>query len=87
MCTHLTRGVISSMHTEQLESLPADEGACDEAADDADTAAARIAIGDRGVMERYQALKRAIDTQRTQQATQAAALVTLQVRQQPPPPV
>lgn len=68
------------MRAEQLETLPADEVECEEAADEADTAAARIAVGDRGVIERYHALNKAIDAQRAQQAEKAAALEKLQAR-------
>lgn len=68
------------MHAERLETLPAEEADCEEASDEAETAAARIAVVDRGIIERYHALNKAIDVQRAQQEAKATALEKLHAR-------
>jgi hypothetical protein len=65
---------------EALDGLPEDLEECERKADEADAATERIAVGDRGMLQRYQSLLRNIEAQEGVARTQDAAIEKLQAR-------
>ena len=68
---------------EALAELPESAEECDEAAAERRSRAQRMAVGDRGVLERYTALTKACDKAAADKQAKDAEVATLQARASP----